>query len=568
MLAMVGALAGGTLYLLTRIASEGVLPERLALALLLWGGVFFTALMALAGPLSLPRAALRAAVQALAVAALATWASFRFDAPVGLTGGPIVPVSVLILTLIPLPFVLAEETVTWRDYPALFQAAWGIVMRSTVAWVFVAILWAVIYLSHLLLGLVGIDLIARILDVPPVPWLITGTAFGVAMAVALELADVVSAFLVLRLLRLLLPVVLAVVAVFLVAVAMQGLGRLAGGFSVGAVLLVMAGVAATLVTAAVDQTDVEATGNPLLRRATQALALILVLPAALAGWALAVRVQALGWTPDRLFAASAAALALGYGLLYTVAVLRGAGWMERVRQANVAMALALMALAALWLTPVLNPERIATASQLARMVGGGPIDPADLSRLDSWGRAGALGRQRLEALAASDPALADALARARATDQGTPAAPDATTLRAGLKRDLPVQPATETALRDRIIDLAAPDDLDAWSAACAARLPQGGQGCLMLVADFLPDLPGNEALLILHAAGGYLSYQGLGLAGDSLTVLQVDMSGGALPNFDSGEVMMQNLQSEAPRTRPVPRNEVILPEGGGLGLKP
>jgi hypothetical protein len=491
----------------------------------------------------------------------------------GLTGEPIALVSLLILTLIPLPFVLAEEAVTWRDYPALFQAAWGIVMRSTVAWVFVAVLWAVIYLSHLLLGLVGIDLIARLLEVAPVPWLITGTAFGLAMAVALELADVVSAFLVLRLLRLLLPVVLVVVTVFLVAVAAQGVGRLAGGFSVGAVLLVMAAVAATLVTSAVDQTDAEATGTPLLRRSAQALALILILPAALAVWALAVRVQANGWTPDRLFAASVAGVSLGYGLLYALAVLRGPGWMERIRQANIGMALALMALAALWLTPVLNPERIAAASQVARIAGAtGPLDPADLDRLGNWGRAGVAGLARLDALAAQDPALAAALTRARtsADSAGTGAEPptlDPAALRDGLRRDLPVQPANATALRDRMLDLASPEDLDAWSRACAARLPQGGPGCLLLVADFLPDLAGDEGLLILRSAGGYLTYLGFSLVDDGLRFLQID-STGALPNFETGEAMMQSLQSAPPRTRPVPRSEVILPDGGGLGLKP
>ena len=40
--------------------------------------------------------------------------------------------------------------------------------------------------------------------------------------------------------------------------------------------------------------------------------------------------------------------------------------MERIRQGNIRVALGIIVLAALWLTPVLNAERISAQSQLAR----------------------------------------------------------------------------------------------------------------------------------------------------------------------------------------------------------
>jgi Domain of unknown function (DUF4153) len=567
MMALVGALAGGSLYLLSRLLIEGVLAERMALFTMTAAWVFFASVLILIGPMELVRAATRAALQALVVAGLVTWASLRFDQSDAVITSPFVVVSALILSVLPLPFLLAEEEAGWRDYPSLFSAAWGMVMRSTVAWVFVGLLWVIIYLSSLLLGLVGADFITNIVTLPPAPWLITGTAFGLAMAVALELAEVVSAFLVLRLLRLLVPVVLVVMVVFLAAVGVNGFSGLFGAFSVSAILMLMSGVAATLVTSAVDQSDADAAASGLMQRAAQALGAIIVLPSALAAWAVWQRVVQHGWTPDRLFAATAALVGLGYGLAYLVAILRGRGWMERIRQANIAMALILMGLAVVWLTPVLNPERIATGSQMARIAGGRTdLAQLDVTMFNQWGRAGAAARAQLAEMAKTDPVLAKRLAEPGAA--APPPEPDVASLRETLQTSLPVQPALATALRDQILAAAGIGDLSTWATACALTLPQGGPGCVMVVADFIPAMAGEEALLILNSEGGYVTYIGLSVAGGSLQMLEVDSATGELENFDTGAALIADLQQALPGMQPVPRNELIAPVGGGLSLKP
>ena len=95
-----------------------------------------------------------------------------------------------------------------------------------------------------------------------------------------------------------------------------------------------------------------------------------------------------------------AVLGLGYGGLYALAVLRGAGWMGRIRQANVWMALVLLAVSALWLSPVLNAEAISARSLEARYLSGAvPAERLDVDALADWGRAGAAARARLEELA-------------------------------------------------------------------------------------------------------------------------------------------------------------------------
>ena len=167
-----------------------------------------------------------------------------------------------------------------------------------------------------------------------------------------------------------LPVVLVVMSVFILALPFQGLSHLFGDLSAAATLLAMALAGVTLVSTAVDQSDADATEAPLMRLMTQMLALLLPLPAALAGWAVWLRVDQYGLTPNRLAAAMAALLALGYGVAYAAAVLRRGRWMARIRLANTWLALGGVVLAALWLTPVLNAQRLSAASQLARYEAG------------------------------------------------------------------------------------------------------------------------------------------------------------------------------------------------------
>jgi hypothetical protein len=64
---------------------------------------------------------------------------------------------------------------------------------------------------------------------------------GLGMAVIHDLAELLSPYVVLRVFRLFLPVVLAVMAIFLVALPFRGLDGLAGGLSPAMLLLVMVG---------------------------------------------------------------------------------------------------------------------------------------------------------------------------------------------------------------------------------------------------------------------------------------------------------------------------------------
>ena len=564
----VGIASGLGLYALTQLAEAEVLSGRPLLAMAAFAACFFTALLAMAGPLSLARAALGALMVAVVVSGLLSVAAAGFVTVEDVLDSPHAVLGAVVLTLVPLPFWVARFGAGWRDYRTLFAESWAIVVRAVAAWAFVGLVWAVILLSDALLKVVGIDLIARLIDLGPMPWVITGGVLGLGLAVVQELSDYVSPYLILRLLRLLLPVVFGVSAVFLLALPVRGVSGLFGAWSFALTLLAMAGAVATLVTTVVDQDDSEATQSPLLARLAQAMALMLPLLAALGAWAVWVRVAQYGWTPGRVFAAQVAVLGVGYGLLYAAAVLRGTGWMARVRQANVVMAVALMAMAALSMTPILSAERLSTQSLMARLEDGRmPVAELDANLLRRWGKPGAEARALLEA---------------RATEPGQEVLAQRLVLTAPQRENgnrdellrvvaevLPLQPAGAAATRDMYLNALDTYRLIALRESCARQMPGGGVGCVMVVADLVPGLPGEEALLLDYSIGGFVQFTGF--RNDAVfgpMIREVLPANGVLPQYEAGEALIRAWQAAPPATVPLPVNQLNLPGGGGLILAP
>ena len=567
-LALVGALAGVSFYILADVLQRDVLNDRFALGLTAFAAAFFGGLMAMTGPLLPGRAALSSLGLAVPVAGLLVLASLRYDTVADFLSGPFGVFAGVVVASVPLPFLIAAAGPGWRDYPALFNQSWNIVVRYASAWLFVAVVWAVIFLSDALLGLVGVKVVAQLIEVPWVPWLVTGLVLGLALAVVTELSDYVSPFLILRLLRLLLPVVVVVMGVFILALPLRGLSGLFGALSPAATLLGMCLAAATLVTTAVDQGDVDAVSGRIMAAATEVLALILPIPAALAGWAVALRVDQYGWTPPRLAAALAVVVALGYGLLYAGAVVMRTGWMGRVRQANTVMALVLVALSALWLTPVLNAERISARNQLARFADGRTsVAQLDLQALRGWGQAGEAVLATLRTLAAQ-PEQAALAERFNSLAQTRPTTVSGTAgLRAELGAALPVRPETATAARDALLDATDPDELQIWLAGCHMALPDGRPGCVLVAGDFDPGSAGLEMLLVLRDGPNYVRFDGFILRGTTIERRGVINATGPLPDQGDGVALIGRLLDGPLGFVPAPLN-VLRIDGRDLMLLP
>lgn len=500
-----GAVAGLALWVIAEFLPELTQNGRAILAAATVAAGFFGPLLIMLGPLSPARAVAGAALIAAPLAILATSASMRFDTVGGFieTGHPVVAMA--LSAILPIPYLIAGlgPGNRWMHYPTLYQAAWEAAVRTVAALLFLGLFWLILYLSDALLQLVGIELIDWIVDIDAVPFILSGLVLGLGGAVAHELSHVLSPLLPIRLLRLMLPIVLAVTALFLAGLAFRGLGRIFGDLSIAALLIAVSAAAALLVSAAIDREDSSAVQGPMMRRATAALALILPGLAALAIYSVTERVSQYGWSPDRLAAMSAAVIMAAYGGAYAVAILPGQGWMGRIRQANSGVALAALALAIAWLSPLLNPQRLAATSQVARFEAGAvPAEALDLWAIGrDWGRPGAAALDRLAAVAGGEDGavLAERRAALEASlnryDFETRVPPEVEeAARLALRDAMAVHPAGAE-LPEGFFASETPDQIARLARACDRRTPGGNPGCLAARLDLWPGRAGQEIVV-------------------------------------------------------------------------
>ncbi len=500
MTTLAGALAALALWGLGELwGQSGVRPLAVLVGVtfvLVQGGMTLT----LSGPLPARKAFFGALFLALPVAGLVGFAGLRFAPATDVVEDPAVPLMTALLVLYGAPFLLVRlvKPDQWRRYEALFDAAWTMHLRFVVALVFAGLFWLLLLLSNELLKLVEVAVIEALIRREWLAFGLTGGLVGLGAAVVYELRGTISPYLLLRLLRLMVPLALLVVVVFLAAVPLRPFSALFGEFSAAATLMGTAIAAITLVSAALDQSDADAVAARWMQMAVRALA-ILVLPlTALAAWAIWQRVGQYGWTPDRVLAQTAALLLLAYGAGYAICAANPGAWMARIRQANVAMAGLVIVVATLWMTPVLDAQRIAVASQIARFQGGAvSLDGLPLWEMaHDWGKAGRRGLARLEEGAGPD--LAIRIEKARASNSRFRFTRDVReeelpAKAAELARMIPVSPTDKTLGTDAFSKMPA-YRINDWTEGCKRLMPDGRAGCVLVVGDFQPS--GAQGVLI------------------------------------------------------------------------
>jgi hypothetical protein len=512
LMAAVGAAGGLSGWGLAEFLPDVVENARLLMFLFIAVLGFFIVLLSLSGPNSVRRSVVPALVISAGVGGLMVWASLRFSEVEAFmeTGHPAAAIFIIYLVATPFTSVLLEHgRARWLDYAHLFQTAWGMIVRSMAAVLFTGVFWGVLFLSDALLNLVGIDLIEDILDMAPVPFVITGTVVGLALAVAHEWREYVSPQLLLRLFRLLVPLVVPVLALFIIAVGLSGLEGTLNFFSETALLTAVAIGGITLVTVSVDRDADHQVAARWMVWMVRALAVLLLPVALLALWGIGARVMQYGWTPQRVLAALCVFNISLYGVCYAALALWRGQWMRRLRRANVGLALWTLAVAVLWLTPVINAERMSAGSQLQRILGGKATpDQAAIWELSrEWGTAG---KRALYALRTAQdyPNRAAILARideaseaenrwdfTKAVDTQTDE--ELAQLVHGL---VPVYPAGESLPRTAFADLNS-YQLERIKDGCSKSLEDGSAGCLFLYVSFRTELETREGLLIYATTG-------------------------------------------------------------------
>lgn len=517
-IAAVGAIAGLAVWGLFEVVPDLIRNERAVMVLIAFWLGFFGVLLALLGPVRLIPAVVVSAVWAALTTLLLFWASFRHEDMSALVNGSHMVMAYVYLLAIAVPFLGAGLLMPggWRRYALLFDTAWNIVVRYAAAGLFVGVVWAVVMLSDALLGLVGIDVIDWLLGFEPVPYLLSGLALGLGLAIVHELNEYISPFLLIQLLRVLMPVLLAVLAVFILALPFRGLGGLFGQFSAAATLGLVAFAAITLITTAIHRDDELSVQGIGMLTTARTLSVLVPVPAGLALWAVWLRVDQYGLTPDRVVALVAAGVIVIYAVGFAVSALMRTHWRAHQRSVNRWMALMTLGVSALWLTPALNSERLSTASQVARAEAGVPVDQLALWEMaHDWGHAGKAGLVKIASFAdhPEAEALQARIAQARRETQRWTfdnAAEGA--LIATLDGVVPVRP-DGVAVPPGALDALDPDMRQRIQMACARTVSGGQPGCVLVVGTFDPLEPDPQALLIFRRSAGNFEQLALTLRG-------------------------------------------------------
>ena len=503
-LALMGAGLGLAVYLVGQVFEDlFFLPAaQWGLGALLIGAAALA--LVLSGPLKLARALGLAIAAGLALSAFGGFYGLRFEAGDGFGETWPAMLTLIALSAIAAPFLIAgaERAGGLRDYGRLFDHAWVMVVRAAAALLFTGVFWALFFFSNGLLEAVGISLEDILESIDALPFLLSGAVFGLAMALVHEMSGYITPYLFVRFARVMLPLVLAVTALYIVAFPF-GL-RGGSGLSLSPVVsvLVMAAIATGLISALVDRDDSEAAQSRFLRGAAQLQAVILPALAAIAVYAIWLRVAQYGWTPQRIGAAMGAGYVALYALAYAGAVLRGfrASWMGRLRKANLYLAVALMVGLAASMTPLLNAQSISARAQEARMLAlyaqpQGAQSRDDLRTLyalkTSYGLAGRAALARLEerAKTAGMEALAADIGAARAARSrydlsGARRGDKVAANLAKWREALAVYPeGAEMPQVTPAIRLAG--QIERWARSCANAQPSGEASCVLYMMD--PD---------------------------------------------------------------------------------
>jgi len=203
------------------------------------------------------------------------------------------------------------------------------------------------------------------------------------------------------------------VVLFLVAVSTSGLDVLwEATRSATPMLLAIAVGSFVLVNAVLRDSDEAASKSRIMRGAAFVLALGILPLAILASISMGTRIDAYGFSPERIWGLIAIAVAVAYGIAYFTAAIRSLkhGWVTQ-RQANLHLAVVTCVIALLLAMPLADFGAISTRNQLARLESGKvTVEDFDFDAL-RWDF-GDYGRAALAKLAKSPDAETAKLAKA------------------------------------------------------------------------------------------------------------------------------------------------------------
>lgn len=257
------------------------------------------------------------------------------------------------------------------NYARLFEHSWRNAVITAQALVLTCLFWIVLQLGAQLFNLIGIEwpkeTIAKSWFAIPV------TTLSIALGIRAGLRRAAFTHTLrnhwLTLTAWLLPIVSFIGAAFTLT-SMAGVDKLFERGLSAFFLLWFAAFWVKFFNSAFQDGKSEPPFGAWLRNALPYTALGLLAVAAMAAWALLLRIEQHGLTPDRIWGAFVAIVALCYGVGYPLSLAGRTVWMRHIAGANVLAALVMCAGILLLLSPVLDARRLATDSQLDRLHSG------------------------------------------------------------------------------------------------------------------------------------------------------------------------------------------------------
>jgi hypothetical protein len=383
--AVLGLVQGALLYLLFDAADAKVWPatEGQLFSPLVLTAVFVPTLaIAGVGNLRLRTFAVWISVAIVIVAALGAYDIFH-DPAGGLFGAGtearIVPLPRLWLAVaagvaITQTLVVsgdADRTYIAR-YTRHFDIAWKHAVQVALAGTFVGALWILLFLGAALFHLIEIKFFEELVRKPWFSIPVTTLAFALAIHVTDVQAGIVRGVrtLALTLLSWLLPLFVLITIGFLVALPLTGLDPLWRTRHASYLALVTAAALIVLINAAYQDGEREHPVAFVLRYAGIGAAVTLTPLVAIAAYALMLRVNQYGWTPERVIATACVVVAACYAVGYALAAVTSRAWLRGIETTNMVTAVIVLAVILALFSPVADPARIAVADQVGRLEAG------------------------------------------------------------------------------------------------------------------------------------------------------------------------------------------------------
>jgi hypothetical protein len=395
--AVLGLAQGAALYLLYHAGEANVWPatDGLAFAPLVLTAVFVPTLaLAGLGNLRLRTLAIWIAAAIVIVPALGAYDIFHdpaggvFDAAAGSRIAPSPPLWFAMAVGLAMTHILiasGDADRAWiARYPRHFDIAWKHAVQVALAGAFVGALWILLIIGAALFDLIGIKFFEELLRKPWFGIPVTTLAFAVGIHVTDVQTGIVRGVrtLALTLLSWLLPLFALIAIGFLAALLFTGLEPLwSTRHATGLVLVTAAGLV-VLINAAYQDGARENPVAVVLRGAGVGAALALTPLVAIAAYAVMLRVNQYGWTPERVIATACLVVAACYTLGYGLAAIASRPWLRWIETTNVATAVVILAVILALFSPVADPARIAVTDQVARLEAGRtPVDKFDFAFL-------------------------------------------------------------------------------------------------------------------------------------------------------------------------------------------